>query len=493
MISLAIHKELNNSDCTAFYLFENDNLKVLQGDIKASVETYMKRERFKGEFGEVFSFDKEVEGEVRDIVLLGIGKAEELSCERLRMISGKLLKKARKLRVKALGIHIPNSLKLSFSETLACTLEGLYLADYKFTKYKTDNKEEPIQSINILGVAEEEVQGAEKVHQEVKGLTEAVILARNLINEPANVMTPELLSEQAKTYGNKYGFEVQVFDKKGIDELKMEAFLSVAKGSENEPKLIVMRYFGDLGSRENILGLVGKGLTYDTGGYSLKPTDSMLNMKNDMGGSAAVIGAMCAIAERKLKVNVVAVVAACENMISGRAYKPGDIIGSMAGKTIEIMNTDAEGRLTLADAVYYIVEKEKASKVIDAATLTGAALVALGTTATAVITNNEEFLKDLQSASEKSGELVWQLPSFEEYKKLIKSDVADLKNTGGRWAGTITAGLFIGEFVQNKPWLHLDIAGTAWTDSDKEYIAKGGTGVGVRTLYHLAKNSSSNR
>jgi leucyl aminopeptidase len=493
MISLTINNNLKDSDCTAYYLFENDNLKVLQGDIKSSVEAYMKRERFKGEFGEVFSFDKEIQDDIRGIVLLGLGKAEELNCERLRMISGKLLKKAKELKVKTLEIHIPNSLKMSFSETLACTLEGLYLSDYKFTKYKSENKEEPNLKANLLGVAEEEMAGAEKIHEEVKSLTEAVVIARNLINEPANVMTPEVLSDQAKSYGIKYGFEVQVFDKKGIEDLKMEAFLSVAKGSENEPKLIVMRYFGDPGSRENTLGLVGKGLTYDTGGYSLKPTDSMLNMKNDMGGSAAVIGAMCAIAERKLKVNVTAVVAACENMISGRAYKPGDIIGSMAGKTIEIMNTDAEGRLTLADAVCYVVEKENASKVIDAATLTGAALVALGTTATAVITNNEEFFKDLQSASEKSGELVWQLPSFEEYKKLIKSDVADLKNTGGRWAGTITAGLFIGEFVQNKPWLHLDIAGTAWADSDKEYIAKGGTGVGVKTLYHLAKNMSGNK
>jgi leucyl aminopeptidase len=249
-----------------------------------------------------------------------------------------------------------------------------------------------------------------------------------------------------------------------------------------------MRYFGDTSNKDSILGLVGKGLTYDSGGYSLKPTDSMVNMKNDMGGSAAVIGAMCAVSAMKLKVNVVAVVATCENMISGAAYKPGDIIGSMAGKTIEIMNTDAEGRLTLADAVHYIIEKEKASRIIDIATLTGAALVGLGTTTTAVITNNDEFYSELKNASDISGEKVWQLPSSDEYKKLIKSDVADLKNTGGRWAGTITAGLFIGEFVKNKPWLHLDIAGTAWSDADKDYITKGGTGVGVRTLYYMAKN-----
>jgi leucyl aminopeptidase len=488
MINLAFNKGSSNWDCITYYLFEDCDFKVLQGDIKSSVEAYMKKGRFKGEFGEVFSFTKEVESEIKDIVLLGLGKAEELNCERLRMISGKLLIKAKKLKIKALDIHIPNNLKMSFAETLACTLEGLYLADYNFTKYKSAKKEELDLDINLLGVAEEELTGAEKIHEEIKNLIEAVFIARNLVNEPANVMTPEVLSQQAKMLGKKYGFDVQVLDKKEIEDLKMEAFLSVAKGSENEPKFIVMRYFGDPGSKQDILGLVGKGLTYDTGGYSIKPTDSMLNMKNDMGGSAAVIGAMCTIAGRKLKINVVTVVAACENMISGGAYKPGDIIGSMAGKSIEIMNTDAEGRLTLADAVYYIVEKEKASRVIDVATLTGAALVALGTTTTAVITNNEDFFKELKSASEKSGEQVWKLPAFDEYKKLIKSDIADLKNTGGRWSGTITAGLFIGEFAQNKPWLHLDIAGTAWTDSDKEYITKGGTGVGVRTLYQLAKN-----
>jgi leucyl aminopeptidase len=199
---------------------------------------------------------------------------------------------------------------------------------------------------------------------------------------------------------------------------------------------------------------------------------------------------MSAIANAKLKLNVVSVVAACENMISGGAYKPGDIIGSMAGKTIEVLNTDAEGRLTLIDAVHYIIEKEKASRVVDVATLTGAALVALGTTTTAVVTNNNEFYKELETASGKSGEKVWQLPSFEDYKKMLKSDIADLKNIGGRFAGTITAGLFIGEFVQGRPWMHLDIAGTAWTDADKDYYSKGGTGAGVRTLYYLAKNSS---
>ena len=251
---------------------------------------------------------------------------------------------------------------------------------------------------------------------------------------------------------------------------------------------IVLRYKGNPSKPEEILGLVGKGLTFDTGGYSIKPTSGMLTMKSDMGGAAAVIGAIASIAERKLEINVTAVVAACENVISDRSYKPGDIIGSMAGKTIEILNTDAEGRLTLADAAYYVVEKEKATKLVDIATLTGAVLHALGENVAGVVTNNQSFYSKLEKASEASGERIWQLPAYNDFKELYKSDVADLANTGGRLAGTITAGLFIGEFVQGKPWLHIDIAGTSWKDSAKDYFSKGGTGAGVNILYQLAKD-----
>jgi Leucyl aminopeptidase len=216
----------------------------------------------------------------------------------------------------------------------------------------------------------------------------------------------------------------------------------------------------------------------------------MPEMKSDMAGAAAVIGAMSAIAKLGVKTNVVGVVAACENAVSGHAYRPGDIIGSMAGKTIEVVNTDAEGRLTLADAVFYIVEKENASRVVDIATLTGAALVALGTTTTAVISNNDMLCADIEKAALYSGEKVWRLPAFEEYKELIKSEIADIKNSGSRNASTITAGLFIESFSAGKPWAHMDIAGTSWADKDSDYIKKDGTGVGVRTLYHLAKGAS---
>ena len=319
---------------------------------------------------------------------------------------------------------------------------------------------------------------------EASNVIDGVILARDLVNEPANILYPETLAERAALAGKESGFEVEILDKNEIEALGMKAFLEVAKGSIHEPKLIVMRYMGNPKNNEKI-GLVGKGLTFDTGGYSLKPSTSMDTMKSDMGGAAAVIGTMQALAKNKVQKNVIAVVAACENAISGGSYKPGDIIGSMAGKNIEVLNTDAEGRLTLVDAITYIIEKENVEKIVDVATLTGAVLVALGTEITGVISNNDDFYDELLVAGKRSGEKFWRLPNDKCFKKLYKGDFAELKNTGGRNAGTITAGMFIEEFVQDKPWLHLDIAGTSWTDNGNDCTPKGGTGAPVKTLYEL--------
>ena len=259
------------------------------------------------------------------------------------------------------------------------------------------------------------------------------------------------------------------------------------KASVNEPRLIIMRHLGDPGNPEQVLGLVGKGMTFDSGGLSLKQAQGMHTMKYDMAGAAAVIGAMSALSREKVHLNVVAVVAACENLVSGTGYRPGDIIGTMAGKSVMVESTDAEGRLTLADAIHYIITKENASVVVDAATLTGAVIVALGNITTGVITNDSGLYERLQQASQQCGEKVWQLPSFPEYKEQNKTPHADLRNVGGREAGTITAGLFLEEFVQDKPWLHLDIAGTAFASKDGDYLSEGATGAGVRLLYHFAE------
>jgi leucyl aminopeptidase len=286
----------------------------------------------------------------------------------------------------------------------------------------------------------------------------------------------------------QYGFSIEIINQDKLRRMKMEAFLAVGKGSKSEPRLIILRHMGNPDKKHETLALIGKGLTYDSGGYCLKPPQGMFNMKTDMAGAAAVIGTMAAISTLKLNLNVVAVIAACENMISGEAYHNGDILHSMSGKTIEVHNTDAEGRLTLIDAIHYAIEREHATKIIDIATLTGAAVGALGTSISAVVTNDQDWLKDLEEAAYATGETIWQLPAFEEYKSMLKSEIADLKNTGGQWGGAITAALFIQEFVQELPWLHIDIAGTASKDKDSGYYNYGATGVGVRLLTTLLKS-----
>lgn len=460
---------------------------ITNEEVSKRVELLNKKGQFKGAYGEIFNITTTADGELQDVILLGLGKEEEISKEKIRRAFGKASKEIKRLKSKSVFIRVEFPESIGLENTLKAMVEGLNLGAYSFDKYKSDKKEDYEVTIHIGGhnIKKDEVEFCEKVIDEAILLSETTSLARDLVNEPSNKIYPKTLAKEVKTLGEKYGFEVEVFKMKEIEELKMEAFLSVGKGSDNLPRLIVMRYFGDTENMDKRLALVGKGLTYDSGGYSLKPTDGMVTMKSDMGGAAAVIGAISAIAKKKLKANVIAIVAACENLISGHAYKPGDIIGSMAGKTIEVLNTDAEGRLTLIDAVTYAIEKENATEVIDVATLTGAAVVSLGEDVTAVITNKDEFYNELKEAAKDTGEKVWQMPNFEDYKELIKSDIADLKNLGGRYAGAITAGLFVGEFVQNKPWLHLDIAGPAFTEKNTDYCVVGGTGAGVRTLYEL--------
>lgn len=472
-------------------VFEGGKVLHVCNSCAARVQRFIKFGRFNASLGSTYKFTKEKDlGLIKEEIYVGLGKEEEITSERIRKAIAKAIREVKKLNVEKATVRFIDLDNISTEEVVKAITEGVVFADYEFNKYKEVKEDKAfLNEVRIASVAEEKVAAAEKALEEAKVIIDSTIAARNLVNEPANVLIPAELAKRVEGLGKEYGFQVEVMHKEKIEALGMEAYLAVARGSVNEPKLIVMRYFGDEANKENIVGIVGKGLTFDTGGYSLKPSDSMLHMKNDMGGAAAVIGAMSAVSKNKVKANVVAVVAACENVISGGSYKPGDIIGSMGGKHIEIINTDAEGRLTLADAVYYAVEKEKVTKIVDVATLTGAALIALGDTTTAVVTNNDEFYSKLQKASEACGEKVWQLPAFEEYKELIKSSVADLKNTGGRYAGTITAGLFIGEFVKNTPWLHLDIAGTAWSDGDKDYLTKGGTGGSVRTLYYLIKNN----
>ena len=454
------------------YEDKSSNNKIVEG-LKA-------KKVFEGKSGQIFYRTTE---ELNYEIFVGLGKFDELERTDLVNAVARGIKQAEKLKIEDLSINFIKANGLCTGGVTKSIVQGVKLASYKFDKYK-QGKESYEPKVTIVGGPKEKFAKMREKIKEASNVADGIILARDLVNEPANVLYPETLAQHAVEAGKESGFEVEVFDEKQIEELGMKAFLEVGKGSVHKPRLIVMRYMGNANSDERV-GLVGKGLTFDTGGYSLKPSTSMDTMKSDMGGAAAVIGTMKALAKNKVEKNVVAVVAACENAISGGSYKPGDIIGSMAGKTIEVLNTDAEGRLTLVDAITYIIEKEKVDKVVDVATLTGAVLVALGSEITGVLSNDDAFYEELLVAAKRTGEKFWRLPNDKCFKKLYKGDFADLKNTGGRYGGTITAGMFIEEFVQDKPWLHLDIAGTAWTDAGNDTTPKGGTGAPVATLYEL--------
>lgn len=438
---------------------------------KMFIEKMMEKNSFTGKKGEKLEVSFLERDSLITILFLGTGKKENINRDIMREVIYNGLK------------DITGDILIGSEDEDLIDVEIIGEVaehiDYKFDKYMSEKKDKKLNiyyfkeknSINII---------------EGKELGKIINIVRDLINEPACIITPEKLAEEAEKLGKEFGFETEILDEKEAEKLGMKAFLAVGRASVNRPKVIVMRYKGDSKSEKRI-GLVGKGLTYDTGGLSLKPTSSMLDMKTDMGGAATVIGTMCALGKMKIKKNVTAVIAACENAIGSNAYRPGDIIESMNGKTIEITNTDAEGRLTLADALTYIIRKENIDEVIDTATLTGAIMVALGDNVTGVFSNSDENYKKLEIAGKYWGEKYWQMPIFEEYRDIIKSDVADLKNSAGRLAGSITAAKFLEEFVEGKPWMHLDIAGTVFSEKNGKYFKKGATGQVVRTLYSYIK------
>jgi leucyl aminopeptidase len=407
------------------------------------------------------------------IILTGLGKREKLQTSSYLKTFGKAIAHFLSLKVKKVAMPLDTLSPLN-ADMLRLLTEALLNGTYTFDKYKSDRKPIVLEEINLIASTVTNTLQAAVVAGSLTA--EGMAVTRTLTNEPSNYMTPSQLAREVTGLGEKYGFAVSISDEKQIQKMKMEAFWSVAKGSAEPPRLIVMRYTGNPKKPKEIVGLVGKGLTYDSGGYALKPAEGMASMKNDMGGGAAVIGAMCVIASRKLKVNVTAVVAACENMIGDHSYRNGDVIGSMAGKTIEVTNTDAEGRLTLADAVYYAVTKENVTKLADIATLTGAAVVALGQVRIGIVDNNDNLYNALEKAADASGERIWRLPHDDEYREFLRSDIADIKNSGVRQAGTVQGGLFVRDFINDTPWVHLDIASTAFNDKE------GATGSGVRIL-----------
>jgi leucyl aminopeptidase len=380
--------------------------------------------------------------------------------------------------------HIVLGDRTTSPEYTQAILEGALLGLYTFRKYQSNNENRnSIEQISILATSMDQKQ-LEQVIQKAQVLAEATNFARTLINEPPAVLTPTELANRATDMAQQVGLEYEVFDKERIIELGMGGLLAVSQGSDEPPKFIILRYRGDENTQKGI-ALVGKGITFDTGGISIKPAAGMDEMKGDMGGAAAVLGAMQAIAQLKPRINVTALVPTCENMPSGSAYLPGDIVRPMNGTTIEIVNTDAEGRLILADALSFAV-KEGLTPIIDLATLTGGIVVALGSKMTGLFSNNEGLTNALLAAGRAAGEKYWPMPLDDDYNEYIRSEIADIKQTGGREASSVTAAKILEHYVADSDWAHLDIAGTSYVESKKSYQEKGGTGVGVRTLTEFA-------
>jgi leucyl aminopeptidase len=371
------------------------------------------------------------------------------------------------------------------SSDAEAAVEGAVLGNFEPDLYKTSTKEsKSLESFDLVAAANGEE--LELAVERGRILAEAQNFTRDLANEPANRLTPLLLAQRARAMAAEMGLECEVLDQDRMRQLGMGALLGVAQGSAEPPALIVVRYQPASPPRTgDHLGLVGKGVTFDTGGVSIKPADGMEKMKYDMSGGAAVLGAMRAIAQLKPAIPVTALVPAVENMVGSRAQRPGDIVTSLGGKTIEVLNTDAEGRLILIDALTY-AQRLGCTHLVDAATLTGAIVVALGNVNIGAFTNNEELLGRVMATAKAEGEKMWHMPLDDDYKELLKSAFADMANIGGRWGGAISAAWFLREFAGDTPWVHLDIAGTAWLDDAKPYMAKGPTGVCVRTFAKLA-------
>jgi leucyl aminopeptidase len=360
--------------------------------------------------------------------------------------------------------------------------EGIILGSYSYRKHKTSPSESAsVASVTIIAESGTESRLLTSCVRRAQTVCEATVIARDLENAPGNEIYPESLAAEAKKAGRAHGFSVKVFDERRIRALGMGGLTAVGQGSSKPPRFILMEYNPGGTRKQKTAVLVGKGITFDSGGISIKPSANMAEMKMDMSGAAAVIGTLCAAADLKLPVRIIGLIPAAENLPGGRALKPGDIITHLNGKTSEVDNTDAEGRLVLADALAYAT-RFKPDVVIDLATLTGAVVVALGHYATGMLGNNDAVMAQLKAAGEETYERVWQLPMFEEYERLVRSDVADVKNVGGRWGGAITGAMFLKQFIGDYPWVHLDIAGTAIIEEATEYVPKGGSGVGVRLL-----------
>ncbi len=473
------HKKLFDIDADVYIIpvFKNEKTDNLLCNIK---KDFIKQ--VNTEFKKKTYFTFEHKGKIKRIIFLGMGDRDKIDCEKIRQAAGFISRTTKEEKYE----NIATFCWLKDKKIAKAEVEGFLLANYEYNKFKTEKKD--ILKRNLL-IADNSLLSRNEI-DEIKTVIGGVNFAKDLINAPSNYVTPSFLANEAKKIAVKdRKIRLKIYDNNGIKKLGMNAFYSVAKGSDEPARFIICEYKGDGNNRPLIL--IGKGITFDSGGISLKPQATQLskieNMKYDMSGAACVLALMKIVSELKFKINIIGLIPATENMPSGKSYKPGDIIKTLSGKTVEIISTDAEGRLLLADTITYAL-RYKPFLIIDVATLTGACLIALGKYAAGLMGNNKEFIEKMKISGYNTGEKLWELPLWDEYKEQIKSKIADLKNTGGGDAATITAGMFLKEFAGENPWLHLDIAGTAYDVKNKDYISEGATGIGVRIIYDFIKN-----
>jgi leucyl aminopeptidase len=427
------------------------------------------------------------------LLLLGGGKAKLFSAAELRKLAGAAVRTLKSKSIRSFAFVVPET-AIPSSQGLRAIVEGAFVGNFDPGYYKSDRneKDQKIDALTIVvhGNAHGDAKALESAMQAGRIVAESQNFTRDLVNEPSNRMTPTMMAERAKKMAAEVGLNCEAYGADKIKQLKMGAFWGVAQGSDEPPALIVLRY-DPVGAADKVhLGLVGKAVTFDTGGISIKPADGMEKMKYDMAGGATMIGAMRAIALLKPKVKVTAVICATENMPSGKAQKPGDVQIAMSGKSIEIINTDAEGRLVLADGLCY-ARQLGCTHLVDAATLTGAVVVALGYVNAGIFASDDQMYERFANANKQAGEKMWRLPLDDEYKENLKSNIADMVNAGSRWGGAIFAAMFLREFAEDTPWIHLDIAGTAWMEEAKPWIAKGPSGIALRSLVEFVKGWES--
>ena len=451
--------------------------------VLAAAKTVLASGEFKAGANETILLHAPAGLAAKRLLLVGLGKQAKVTTHGVRSAAGTAVRfiKPRGIREIVLVLPEGDPKILPHAASVRAAVEGAFVGDFDSDTYRSDRKDQSVESFTLAAPAAADKAALQAAFAEAIIIGESQNFTRSLVNEPGNKLTPTILGQRAAEMASQVGLGWEVHSTEKLRELKMGAFWSVSQGSAEPPALIVLRYEPVGVTDGPVLGLVGKGITFDSGGISIKPSEGMEKMKYDMAGGATMIGAMRAIALLKPKVRVLGIICATENMPSGKAQKPGDVQIAMSGKSIEVINTDAEGRLVLADGLYW-ARQLGATHLIDAATLTGAVVVALGHINAGIFSNNEDMYGCFEQAEKRAGEKMWRMPLDADYLELLRSNIADMMNVGGRWGGAITAAMFIKEFVEDTPWIHLDIAGTAWVEENKAWIAKGPSGIALRSI-----------